>query len=176
MAEKIRCEVFRILRPDWSSVTEEKREEIWRAIRQGVEDGEPPKRKGFVGVRCLDDVIVGFFAHEDLRMGVQYDRDWTKKEHRREEFEHLFFALVMDQGQVILQRKRVDREFVTINLNVMRRAFFELLRMVFAGAGFDKDRIIHEPFQETRDKTEMLHIFEEHQVTYIRVKGLLGDC
>jgi hypothetical protein len=143
-------------------------------MNQGIEDGLPPNRRSFVGINRLGDVITGFFAHEDRRIGVQYDSHWIKQERSDEEFEHLFFALVLDQGQVVLQRKRVDREFVTINLDTMRRAFFDLLGTALQKAGFTSDQIRRQLFQQTRQKAEMLRIFDENQVTYIRVKELRG--
>jgi hypothetical protein len=174
MVPTIRCEVFRVTWPDWSTVTNERKGSIWQVMSEGVEDGLPPNRRAFVGINRLGHVIAGFFAHEDRRIGVQYDSHWTKQVQSGEEFEHLFFALVLDQGQVVLQRKRVEREFVTINLNAMRRAFFDLLGITFLQAGFKSDRIMRQLFQETRHKAEMLRIFNEHQVTHIRVKELRG--
>jgi hypothetical protein len=176
MADKIHCEVFRITWPDWSAVTQERKENIWEVVKEGIEDGESPSRRSFVGVSRLDDVIAGFFAHEDQRVGVQYDNRWKKQQTTDEEFEHLFFALVLDQGLVVLQRKRVDREFVTINLRVLRREFFDLLGKALLRAGFQSARIGRIPFEETREKSDMLRIFSEYQIIYIRVTGLRGQC
>jgi len=174
MSEEIRCEVFRITWPDWSSVTDELRENIWRVLSERVEDGEPPNRRGFVGTTRFEYVIAGFFAHEDRRLGVQYDRDWHRENREAAEFEHLFFALVLDQAQVILQHKRVGREFVTINLPTMRRAFFDLLGVVFQQAGLPSDRIAKQPFHEERQKDYLIQIFNAYSTTCVKIGELLG--
>ena len=80
MSEEIRCEVLRITWPDWASVTDEIRESIWQVMSQQVENGEPPNRKGFVGMTRFEDIIAGFFAHEDRRLGVQYDTYWNRED------------------------------------------------------------------------------------------------
>jgi hypothetical protein len=114
-------------------------------------------------------------SHEDRRLGVQYDMDWRREERVGEEFEHLFFALFLSEGQIVLQRKRLGREFVTINLPTMRREFFSLLGRVFQTAGFASDRLVREPFFEKREKGDLLQIFETYQVTYVKVMGLRGQ-
>jgi hypothetical protein len=76
---------------------------------------------------------------------------------------------------VVLQRKRIDKEFVTINLRVLRRAFFEMLGMAFLRAGLSSAHIRRQAFKETREKSGMLRIFNEYQIVYIRVKGLRGQ-
>ena len=113
MSEEIHCEVLRITWPDWSSVSDESKENMWQVLSQRVEDGEAPSRRGFVGTTRFEDIIAGFFAHEGRRLGVQYDEDWNKEDREAAEFEHLFFSLVLSHGQVILQRKRIGREFLT---------------------------------------------------------------
>ena len=80
MDAPIHCEVFRITWPDWSTVTDARKVSIWQVMNQGIEDGLPPNRRSFVGINRLGDVITGFFAHEDRRIGVQYDSHWTKQE------------------------------------------------------------------------------------------------
>jgi hypothetical protein len=174
VSEEIHCEVLRITWPDWSSVSDELKEGIWQVLSQRVEDGEAPNRRGFVGTTRFEDIIAGFFAHEGRRLGVQYDEDWNKEDREAAEFEHLFFALVLSQGQVILQRKRIGREFVTINMPTMRREFFNLLGVVFQRAGFPSDRIVREPFHEERQKDYLIRIFNTYPSTLVRVSNLLG--
>lgn len=174
MSEEIHCEVLRITWPDWSSVSDELKESIWQVLSQRVEDGEAPSRRGFVGTTRFEDIIAGFFAHEDRRLGVQYDEDWNREDREAAEFEHLFFALVLSQGQVILQRKRIGREFVTMNMRTMRREFFNLLGRVLQRAGFPSDHITREPFHEERRKDYLIQIFNTYPSTLIRVSNLLG--
>lgn len=174
MPEEIRCEVFRITWPDWSSISKECQEQIWEVIEHGVSEGEPPSRMGLVGTSRHEDVVAGFFACEDLRTGVQYDGDWRKQQQEGAEFEHLFFALILEPGQIVLQRKRIDRDFVTINLPEMRRKFFRLIGKVLKSAGCPSDQIRVKPFREERSKEDLIEVFKSHQVTYVRVKGLLG--
>ncbi len=156
MSEEIRCEVFRISWPDWSLVTDEIKENIWQVMSQQVEEGEPPSRRGFVGTTRFKDIIAGFFAHEDRRLGVQYDRYWNREDREAAEFEHLFFALVLGQAQVVLQHKRVGREYVTINMPVMRRQFFDLLGVVFQRAGLPSDCVVPQLFREERQKDYLI--------------------
>ena len=51
MPEDIRCEVFRITFPDWSSVGKDLQEDIWKVMKAGVEDGHSPNRKSFLGIK-----------------------------------------------------------------------------------------------------------------------------
>lgn len=127
-----------------------------------------------MGVSRNEHTIAGFFAHEDIRQGVQYDRKWTKEQIEGAEFEHLFFALDLEQGRVILQRKRIASDFVSINLSYLRRALFDLLGTVFLAAGFSSAEIRRIPFQEERKKSDLIGIFESYNITYVRITELRG--
>jgi hypothetical protein len=174
MSEEIRCEVFRISWPDWSLVTDEIKDNIWQVMSQQVEEGEPPNRRGFVGTTRFEDVVAGFFAHEDRRLGVQYDRHWNREDREAAEFEHLFFALVLGQAQVVLQHKRVDREYVTINMPVMRRQFFNLLGVVLQRAGLPSDHVVPQLFRVERQKDDLIRIFDAYHIIQVSVGDLLG--
>jgi hypothetical protein len=121
-------------------------------------------------------MIGAYFAHEGLKQGIQYDNEKNLMQPPDAFFfEHLFFILFMDHGQLLLQQKKVYK-FVDLNLDTMRRKLFTALADIFRAAEIrvPSSQIIVEDAQRTFTQAELYEFFTSYRPTALEIAQLKG--
>lgn len=177
MPKEAKCHLWNIISPTWFNVAPNKWDEIYAQLENSGWYGEEGARFGFVSVIIAGPMVAGYFAHEGTREGVQYDKNKNPVQPENPYFfEHIFFILFLDYGQILLQDKRIT-DFVDLNYPTMRRQLFNLLGELFRNAGLvlGQSRAIRAELAErTFTQEEMLEFFRTYQITYLEVSGLQG--
>lgn len=171
--DKLRCEVYEVVFPEWARVTKERQEAIWQVLNSWNDFiGKTPSRKGFApGIKRLDNLIAGFYIQEDLREGLEGDSLLSLKHSQNANFEKLFFALIFDLGYVIIQRTNLTG-YVTMNYTQMRNDFELVLAEVFNRAEITVNRIQLAKFYRKRTAEEMRAIFFGNTCHEAEITGL----
>jgi len=171
-----KCYLRNIIVPDWTYVLPKHWQAIYETIQKPGWYGKEGSRYGFVSVLREGPMIAAYFAHEGLKQGIQYDDEKNPVEPSGAFFfEHLFFVIFLDHGQLLLQQKNVY-EFVDLNLDTMRRRLFKILADVFRAAGIrvSTSAIQVEDAQRTFTQTELYEFFMTHCPTALEISRLKG--
>lgn len=171
-----KCYLKNILVPDWTFVLPKHWQAIYETIQEPGWYGKEGSRYGFVSVIREGPMIGAYFAHEGLKQGIQYDDEKNpRKPSNAFFFEHLFFVIFLDHGQLLLQQKNVY-EFVDLSLDTMRRQLFKTLANIFRAAGIrvSTPAIQVEDAQRTFTQTELYEFFMAHRPTTLEISQLKG--
>jgi len=119
------CDVYQITFPNWPQLHQAAKDRFGAVVlRQAQRDffGAAPGRRGFTGLQQVDNTIAGFYVQEGLREGLEGNSPTELSPIANANFEKLFFAVVLDVGYVILQRRKLTG-YVTMNYTVMVEEF-----------------------------------------------------
>jgi hypothetical protein len=112
-------------------------------------------------------------VQEDLRQGLEGSSPNALHPNTRANFEKLFFAFVIDEGHVVIQRTTIPG-YVAMNYTTMRRDFEQSLLDVMILAGVGVSQIQLRKFYRQRTQEEMYSIFMENVIDEIVVTDLRG--
>jgi hypothetical protein len=175
-SERIPCEVWEIVFPDWSRIDKEKQESIWHVLNTWSEFvGSESSRKGFAPqIKRVGDLVAGFYIQEGLRESLQGgDTPESLRHGQQANFEKVFFALILDLGYVVLQSKKLF-DYVNLNYTQMRNDFEVILNLVLNRAGIPTTRIQMTKFYRKRTQEQMRALFHDNVSLEIEVSGLYG--
>ncbi len=171
-----KCLLYDIIDPDPRNI----RFLTWMKIEEMMRDsgwfGELGRRYGFVSTVARPEIVVGYFAHEGQKFGIQYGEDKQPKDTSTESFEHLFFAIYTDTSQLLLQHRNIYG-YTDLGLPVMRNTFLDTLTYMFRSVGVTVvGRRVNTESAGVRYTQEELHkFFDENRVFRVEVKGLNDD-
>lgn len=162
------CQYDEIVGPVWpaestlvSSLFEKMASSTW--------SGEAPERHGFVDPELWNDsVIMGSFAIEKPLRIVTYDNSKERTEHEEESFEHAWFALFLDLGRLLAQR----RKFIHKELNT--NGVLDLLRTSIASelVSLGLPVLQFRPVEKLVEKDEFLEEFARGRIRELRIDHL----
>ncbi len=122
-----KCYLHDIVDPDSSTITDAHWEQVFSIMRESSWYQPKGKRMGFVSLTRRNSMIGGYFANEGRKKGVQYDDNKEQLEPPPfYSFEHLFFILFEDTGQLLLQSRNIY-DYIDLSLPDMRSNFLNLL-------------------------------------------------
>lgn len=171
-----KCHLYDIVDPNPASITKDD----WVTIVEQMDGtewfGEIGHRYGFVSTLITPDLIIGHFAHEGQKTGIQYDDDKNAFDASTEAFEHLFFAIFRDTSQLLLQHRYIYG-YADLGLSVMRTDFLLALTVLFRliNRSVASKHVQIEPAGKTYSQEEMYKIFEENYVFELQIKNLRSD-
>lgn len=164
------CQYNEIIGPSWPA-EESAADSLWSSLETTEWFGAAPERSGFADLRRYEPfVFVGYFAVEKPITIVTYDDQKQMEEHEEESFEHIWFALFLEEGRVLAQRRRfIHRDLEATE--VLRRFETSLASMIGSAGIFAVD---FRPFEHFVSKEEFLREFAEGRVTEIHIDSLHG--
>lgn len=150
---------------DWHNVAQQMEARDWL--------GKTGHRFGFVTTLTSNNLIIGFYAHEGKKKGIQYDKDKNEYDASTDAFEHLFFAIFPDTSQILIQHRYIYG-YVDLGLPVMRDGFLTALTVLFRleGRGVASKNVQIKPAGRTYTQEEMYKIFEQNSVFQVKIKNL----
>lgn len=171
-----KCHLYDIVEPDPSVMEKTDWFDIVDQMNKIEWFGEMGQRYGFVSSLTSPNLIIGYFAHEGQKLGIQYDDDKNAFDASTEAFEHLFFAIFPDTSQLLLQHRNIYG-YVNLGLPVMRNAFFSALTVLYRliGHGVVGKQIQVESAGKAYSQEELYRIFEENSVFQLQIKNLRYD-
>ena len=131
--------------------------------------GEAPGRFGFVDPELWDGTVaMGYFAVEKPLQIVTYDNSKERTEHEEESFEHVWFALFLDDGRLLSQRRKFIHKALNSNkvLELMKQSIAREL------VALDLPVLQIRPVEKVVEKSEFLTQFERGGVKEVRIDQL----
>jgi hypothetical protein len=171
--EHLPCDVYRITFPNWSLLHDAAKARLRATLlrQQQAFVGASPNRRGLIGLSELGNTVAGFYVQEDLRQGLEGNSPRDLEQSQQANFEKLFFAIELDQGLVVIQRRKIPG-YVSMNYTSMFEAFVFLLTRVMQVADIEILSIRLEKFYRERTQDEMRRIFFAREAVEIDVYDL----
>ena len=168
------CYLFDIVEPDPESLDVE----VWRNVLR-LMDGykwirERGNRIGFVSTLDYNGLVAGLYANEGRRRGTQYTDDKKPLDVSNfYSFEHLFFAILVDTSQILLQHRNIYG-YETLGMPEMRANFLEILAMFLrlSNVGIVGNRVKIESAGDAYTQEELFTYFIENQTIKVDIHNL----
>lgn len=164
------CQYEQMVGPTWP-LSAEMADQIWASLQEPPWFEEPPDRYGFVDLdRYSDSIIMGYFAVEKPLHIVRYDNEKHREEHEEESFEHIWFALFLDLGRLLAQRRRFIHRKLQADQVIQRLR--ETLALKFASSL--TPILEFRPYEKVVEKETFLSEFSRGRVREVRIDSLGG--
>jgi hypothetical protein len=164
------CQYNEIIGPSWPA-DDSAADALWSRLEGADWFGEPPGRAGFSDMRRYSShVHFGYFAVEHPITIVTYDDQKRMQEHLEESFEHIWFAIFLEEGRLVAQRRR----FIHRDLNPadVVQSLETSLASLFGAAGLVV--VDYKPFESYVTKEEFLEEFSLGGITEVQIDSLHG--
>lgn len=172
----ITLHLFQIEKPEWSQITEKRKEALaailtsskWRRIN-GL-------RQGFLNCRAEGDVLYGYFAQEGRIQVEQYDdaQQPIMDVEETESFERILFLFLLTPGILAVQSIRVAR-YIDLSGTQIRDSFFDSLETAFKQANLVfSGSAIFERYKQELTREQLIEAFQNNSIHRVKVSGLYG--
>lgn len=129
------CILYDIVDPDVQSLKDEHWSSLFTSFEESTWIVKEGQRIGIVNPIRHQGVIAAYFANEGIKETVQYDDNKEQIDvPPTYSFEHLFFALLEDPPQFLIQRRNIY-DYANLSLGIIRGNLLDLLYDFFLSAG-----------------------------------------
>ena len=169
----VTCHLYDIVEPNASSLGNETWNMVLTELERSQWFGKFGQRYGAVNTVYRGQLLVGFFAHEGQKLGVQYDENKKPVTQSSITFEHLFFAIFSDTSQLLLQHRNIYG-YDDLGFPIMRTHFLEMLGTLLQQANVfvKRGKVRIESAGTTYTQEEMYEFFANNATVRMTVLDL----